>query len=72
MRAWGGGICAIGMRVTGSRPLSSIKRCGLMALERCPLKTLTRSAKGTVAEPGKKVRQKRGLHRAITAQMWSR
>jgi putative transposase len=34
------------------------------------IKNMTRTAKGTVEEPGKRVRQKAGLNRAILAQGW--
>ncbi len=34
------------------------------------IKNMTRSAKGTLAEPGRRVAQKRGLNRAILGQGW--
>jgi transposase len=42
----------------------------LVRFEKLNIKNMTRSAKGTQAEPGKKVRQKAGLNRAILAQGW--
>lgn len=42
----------------------------LIRFEKLNIKNMTRSAKGTVEEPGKRVAQKRGLNRAILAQGW--
>ncbi|MEU6255813.1 transposase [Streptomyces sp. NPDC047043] len=42
----------------------------LVRFEKLNIKNMTRSAKGTVAEPGSNVRQKAGLNRAILAQGW--
>ncbi|MDF3145320.1 MULTISPECIES: transposase [unclassified Streptomyces] len=42
----------------------------LVRFEKLNIKNMTRSAKGTVAEPGKNVAQKRGLNRSILAQGW--
>ncbi|MFE3141172.1 RNA-guided endonuclease InsQ/TnpB family protein [Streptomyces scopuliridis] len=42
----------------------------LVRFEKLNIKNMTRSSKGTVEEPGKKVRQKAGLNRAILAQGW--
>ncbi|MFE2495645.1 RNA-guided endonuclease InsQ/TnpB family protein [Streptomyces scopuliridis] len=42
----------------------------LIRFEKLNIKNMTRSAKGTVEEPGRKVRQKAGLNRAILAQGW--
>ena len=43
---------------------------GLIRFERLNIKNMTRSAKGTIAEPGTRVAQKAGLNRAILAQGW--
>ncbi|MFD6326658.1 RNA-guided endonuclease InsQ/TnpB family protein [Streptomyces sp. NPDC058442] len=42
----------------------------LIRFEKLHITTMTRSAKGTVAQPGRRVRQKAGLNRAILAQGW--
>ncbi|WNZ11572.1 transposase [Streptomyces sp. 11x1] len=43
---------------------------GLIRFEKLNIKTMTRSAKGTVERPGRQVAQKSGLNRAILAQGW--
>ncbi|MFD7060434.1 RNA-guided endonuclease InsQ/TnpB family protein [Streptomyces sp. NPDC059906] len=43
---------------------------GLVRFEKLNIKNMTRSAKGTVEQPGRQVRQKAGLNRAILAQGW--
>jgi putative transposase len=45
-------------------------RFGVVAIEALHVTSMTASAKGTVAEPGRKVRQKSGLNRAILEQCW--
>ena len=47
-----------------------VRRFGLIALEGLQIKNMTRSAAGTVENPGKNVRQKAGLNRSITEQTW--
>ncbi|MEU9185891.1 transposase [Streptomyces sp. NPDC048484] len=42
----------------------------LMRFEKLNIKNMTRSAKGTIEEPGRRVAQKSGLNRAILAQGW--
>lgn len=42
----------------------------LIRFEKLNIKNMTRSAKGTVEQPGKHVAQKSGLNRAILAQGW--
>ncbi|MGA5820235.1 RNA-guided endonuclease InsQ/TnpB family protein [Kitasatospora sp. NPDC094028] len=42
----------------------------LIRFEKLNIKSMTRSAKGTVEEPGRRVAQKSGLNRAILAQGW--
>src|SRR5690606_15546946 len=42
----------------------------LIRFEKLNIKNMTRSAKGTVEQPGKNVAQKSGLNRAILAQGW--
>ncbi|WP_234341313.1 RNA-guided endonuclease InsQ/TnpB family protein [Streptomyces sp. NRRL S-646] len=43
---------------------------GLVRFEKLNIKNMTRSAKGTVDQPGTRVRQKAGLNRVILAQGW--
>ncbi|WP_234441624.1 RNA-guided endonuclease InsQ/TnpB family protein [Streptomyces sp. WM6386] len=43
---------------------------GLVRFERLNIKNMTRSARGTLAEPGRNVAQKAGLNRAVLAQGW--
>ncbi|MDX2679548.1 RNA-guided endonuclease InsQ/TnpB family protein [Streptomyces sp. NY05-11A] len=43
---------------------------GLVRFEKLNIKNMTRSAKGTVEQPGRTVRQKAGLNRVILAQGW--
>jgi len=42
----------------------------LVRFEKLNIKNMTKSAKGTTEEPGRQVRQKSGLNRAILAQGW--
>ncbi|MDT7844552.1 hypothetical protein [Streptomyces justiciae] len=42
----------------------------LIRFEKLNIKNMTRSARGTLAEPGRNVAQKRGLNRGILAQGW--
>ena len=51
--------------------LSIAQRFGVVALENLNVRGMTASAAGTVAEPGRKVRQKSGLNRVILNQGWS-
>jgi putative transposase len=51
--------------------LDIAKRFGVAVLEGLRIKTMTASACGTVAVPGRRVRQKAGLNRAILNQGWS-
>ncbi|WP_437114307.1 RNA-guided endonuclease InsQ/TnpB family protein [Streptomyces canus] len=46
------------------------RTCDLVRFEKLNIKNMTASAKGTAEQPGKKVRQKAGLNRAILAQGW--
>ncbi|MFG1818121.1 RNA-guided endonuclease InsQ/TnpB family protein [Kribbella sp. NPDC049174] len=46
------------------------RRFDVIRVEDLRIRKLTRSAKGTVAEPGKNVRQKAGLNRGILANGW--
>ncbi|WP_405865055.1 MULTISPECIES: RNA-guided endonuclease InsQ/TnpB family protein [unclassified Streptomyces] len=43
---------------------------GMIRFEKLNIKNMTRSARGTVEQPGKNVAQKAGLNRAILAQGW--
>ena len=46
------------------------KNHGLVVVEALPVRSMAASAKGTIAEPGRRVRQKAGLNRAILDQGW--
>ncbi|WP_433358807.1 RNA-guided endonuclease InsQ/TnpB family protein [Streptosporangium sp. CA-115845] len=46
------------------------RRFDVIAVEDLKIGTMTRSAKGTLAEPGRNVRQKAGLNRGILANGW--
>jgi putative transposase len=48
------------------------RRFDVIAVEDLKIGNMTRSAKGTVAEPGRNVRQKAGLNRGILASGWGR
>ncbi|MFB7654940.1 MULTISPECIES: RNA-guided endonuclease InsQ/TnpB family protein [unclassified Streptomyces] len=43
---------------------------GVIRFEKLNIKNMTRSAKGTVEQPGTRVRQKAGLNRVVLAQGW--
>ena len=47
-----------------------VRRFGLIAIEDLAIKNMSRSAKGTVEQPGRNVRQKTGLNRSIAEQSW--
>ena len=47
-----------------------VRRFGLIAIEDLAIRNMTRSAKGTMEQPGKNVAQKSGLNRSITEQTW--
>ena len=47
-----------------------VKRYRAICWENTKIRNMTRSAKGTVEEPGRNVAQKRGLNRGILAQNW--
>jgi len=53
-----------------SHTLADDPRYKLFVLEALKVKAMTASAKGTVDEPGKNVRQKAGLNRSILASTW--
>ncbi|MFD6324787.1 RNA-guided endonuclease InsQ/TnpB family protein [Streptomyces sp. NPDC058442] len=46
------------------------RTCRLIRFEKLNITTMTRSAKGTVEQPGRNVRQKAGLNRSVLAQGW--
>ena len=48
-----------------------VREHGLVAVEKLNVKNMTKSAKGTVENPGAKVRQKAGLNREVLSQNWS-
>ncbi|MHB2205102.1 RNA-guided endonuclease InsQ/TnpB family protein [Methylobacterium sp. CM6257] len=50
--------------------LDIARRCGVAALEDLNTRGMTASARGTVAEPGRNVRQKTGLNRGILNAGW--
>lgn len=50
--------------------LAADPRYKLFVFEALKVKNMTASAKGSVAEPGKNVRQKAGLNRSILASFW--
>ena len=55
---------------------SIVKHCiargiQLIALEQLPIPNLTKSGRGTIENPGKRVAQKRGLNRRILEQGWA-
>nr|WP_241002964.1 RNA-guided endonuclease TnpB family protein [Streptomyces sp. CB01881] len=47
-------------------------RFGLVGVEALSITNMVTSAKGTVEEPGKNVRQKAGLNRSISGEAWGR
>lgn len=47
-----------------------VRRFGAIAVEALQIRNMTRSASGTIEEPGKGVAQKRGLNRSILEQTW--
>lgn len=47
-----------------------VRRFGLIAIEDLAIRNMTRSAAGTIENPGTGVAQKRGLNRSITEQTW--
>lgn len=49
---------------------SIVRRHGLICIEDLKIRNMTRSASGTIEEPGKRVAQKRGLNRSILEQTW--
>lgn len=49
-----------------------VRSYGLVVVEDLKVKNMTKSAKGTVEAPGKNVRQKAGLNRAILDKGWGR
>lgn len=53
-----------------SNTLAADDRYKLFVFEDLKVKNMTATAKGTVDEPGKKVRQKAGLNRSILGSMW--
>ena len=53
-----------------SHTVVSEPRTLLIGMEDINIKNMTASARGTVAKPGKKVRQKAGLNRSIHASTW--
>ena len=47
-----------------------VRRFGFIAVEDLAIKNMSASAKGTLESPGRKVKQKAGLNRAIAEQTW--
>ncbi|WP_444962965.1 RNA-guided endonuclease InsQ/TnpB family protein [Nocardiopsis sp. M1B1] len=48
------------------------ERYGTVVVEALTITNMTKSAKGTIEQPGKRVRQKSGLNRAIAQEAWGR
>ncbi|WP_207931326.1 RNA-guided endonuclease TnpB family protein [Streptomyces sp. 8K308] len=46
--------------------------CGIIGVEDLAIRSMVKSAKGTVEAPGTKVRQKAGLNRSISGESWGR
>ncbi len=70
-------VAKIQMRVANSRKdflhkttTTVAKNHGTVVVEALKVQNMVRSSRGTVAEPGKRVRQKAGLNRAILDQGW--
>jgi putative transposase len=70
-------VATIQMRVASARKnflhkttTTIAKNHGTVVVEALKVRNMSASAKGTVAEPGRKVRQKAGLNRAILDQGW--
>ena len=70
-------VAKIQMRVANARKnflhkqtTTIAKNHGTVVVEALKVRNMVRSAKGAAAEPGKKVRQKAGLNRAILDQGW--
>jgi putative transposase len=70
-------VAKIGMRVANARKnflheqtTAIANNHGTVVLEALKVRNMSASAKGTAAEPGKMVRQKAGLNRAILDQGW--
>ena len=59
-------------RITHGLSASIVKGYGLVAVEGLPTGNMSRSAAGTVEEPGKNVLAKSGLNRHILEQRWGR
>ena len=59
-------------RITHGLSASIVKGYGLVAVEGLPIGNMSRSAAGTVEEPGKNVLAKSGLNRHILEQRWGR
>jgi hypothetical protein len=56
---------------TSIRPTDLAHNHGTMVVEDLKVASMSKSAKGTVAQPGTNVRQKAGLNRSIADQGWS-
>lgn len=52
--------------------LDLVRKHGLIVIEDLRIRNMTRSAKGTIDQPGKNVRQKTGLNRAIRDKGWGK
>jgi len=48
-----------------------VRNYDVICIENLKVKNMVRSAKGTVENPGKRVRQKAGLNRSISSQAWA-
>ncbi|MFD8868276.1 RNA-guided endonuclease InsQ/TnpB family protein [Streptomyces sp. NPDC059590] len=48
------------------------RRYGVIVVEHLDIANMTKSARGTIEEPGKNVKQKAGLNRSISQEAWGR
>ncbi|MFI6488757.1 RNA-guided endonuclease InsQ/TnpB family protein [Streptomyces sp. NPDC050564] len=48
------------------------RTCGVIVVEQLDITNMTKSARGTVQEPGTRVAQKSGLNRSISQEAWAR
>ena len=57
-------------QATHRQTTAIVRECDFIAFEELRIKNMTRSAKGEVENPGKRVAQKRGLNREMLEQGW--
>ena len=66
------GRIALQTQATHRATTAIVRRYDFIAFEDLRIRNMTKSARGTVEEPGKNVSQKRGLNREILEQSWGR